>query len=160
MEQTIEKLKEQARKSSSGETGDQRAEDLESYLRNKLREYSTSLNIPQEVILEAWEKQRDYSAINYYQEANQPSIDADNVKIFETVENMLKAIGEKQFRCPVCEGISSNPYKCNSGKEVQKKPCDWKVYGFFGDLGKGIHVFCKDKMKGETIFMPLSWESN
>jgi len=28
----------------------------------------------------------------------------------------------------------------------------------FGDLGKGIFVFCKDKVAGETIFMPIAWE--
>lgn len=158
MEQTIEKLKGLARDSWSGKTGEERAERLEKYLREKLQEYSNALNIPQEEILNAWERDRDYSAINYYQEANQPSINAGDVKVFDSVEDMLQAIGEKQFRCPACDGISTNPYKCDSGKTVDKKTCDWKVYGLFGDLGKGIHVFCKDKMRGESIFMPLSWE--
>lgn len=158
MEQTIEKLKGLARDSWSGKTGEERAEKLEEYLRAKLEEYSKALNIPQDEILDAWERDRTYSAINYYQEANQPSIKAGKVKVFDSVDDMLQAIGEKQFRCPACEGISTNPYKCDSGKTVDKKTCDWKVYGLFGDLGKGIHVFCKDKMRGETIFMPLSWE--
>lgn len=79
---------------------------------------------------------------------------------------MIKTIGEKKFRCPSCGGISTNPYCCNSGLEVSKatkkkpaKVCDWKVGGLFGDLGKGIYVYCKDKMQGETIFMPISWEN-
>ncbi|MGG6309811.1 hypothetical protein [Paenibacillus macerans] len=158
MEQTIEMLKGLARDSWSGKTGEERAESLEKYLRTKLQEYSDALNIPQEEILEAWERDRTYSAINYYQDSNQPSIKAGKVKVFETVGHMLQAIGEKKFRCPSCEGISTNPYICDSGETVDKKTCDWKVYGLFGDLGKGIHVFCKDKMRGETIFMPLSWE--
>ena len=159
MEQTIEKLKGLARDSWSGRTGEERAEQLEKYLREKLADYSSALDIPQEEILRAWEEQRTYSAINYYQECNQPSIKAGKVKVFDSVDDMLKAIGDKQFRCPACEGISNNPYKCNSGKEMSKgKVCDWNVGGLFGDLGKGTHVFCKDKMRGETIFTPVSWE--
>src|SRR5690606_20032443 len=116
MEQTIEKLKGLARDSWDGKIGEQRAIELEKYLREKLAEYSNALDIPQEEILKSWEEDRTYSAINYYQEANQPSIKADKVKIFETVEEMLKAIGDEKFRCPSCEGVSTNPYLCNSGE--------------------------------------------
>lgn len=159
VEQIIEKLKEQARKSWDGEIGERRAVELEKYLRRKLEEYSNALGIPQKEILEAWEKDRTYSAINYYQEANQPSIKADKVKVFENVEEMLEAIGEKKFRCPCCNGISTNPYECNSDQEMSKgKTCNWKAYGLFGDLGKGVYVYIKDQLKGETIFMPISWE--
>lgn len=158
LEQTIEELKGEARDSWSGKTGEERAERLEQYLRDKLQEYSEALNIPQEEVLESWERNRTYSAINYYQDSNQPSIKAGKVKIFDSVEDMLQAIGEKKFRCPSCDGVSTSPYECNSGITVDKKKCDWKVYGLFGDLGKGINVFCKDKMSGNTIFMPLSWE--
>ena len=81
------------------------------------------------------------------------------IKVFETVEDMLKSIGKKELRCHSCGGISTSPYKCNSGLEMSKgKTCDWNVGGLFGDLGKGISVYCKDKLKGETIFMPIDWE--
>jgi hypothetical protein len=159
MERIIEKLKEQARNSWSGETGERRAEDLEKYLRSKLKEYSIALNIPQEKILNAWEQDRTYSAINYYQEANQPTITSDKVRVFNTVDELLQTIGEKEFRCSSCNHISTNPYKCNSGKEMSKgKVCDWNVGGLFGDLGKGVFVYIKEKLKGETIFMPITWE--
>lgn len=159
MEQTIEKLKQQARDSWDGETGEQRAADLEYYLRNKLEEYSNALGIPQEELLKSWETDRDYSAINYYQEANQPSIKADKVRVFETVEEFIQKVGKPEFRCPSCNGISTSPYSCNSGEEMSPgKTCDWKVYGLFGDMGKGIHIYVKDQLKGETIFMPVSWE--
>lgn len=158
MEQTIEMLKGLARDSWSGKLGEQRASNLEKYLRAKLYEYSEALGVPQEEILAAWEEKRDYSAINYYQECNQPSIKAGKVRVFETVADMLQAIGDREFRCPACEGVSTKAYECDTKKKVEGKTCDWKVYGLFGDLGKGIHVFCKDKMRGETIFMPVSWE--
>jgi hypothetical protein len=161
MEQIIESLKQKARDSWSGEVGEQRAMNLEKYLRAKLEEYSNALGISQEELLNAWERDRDYSAINYYQECNQPAIKSDKVRIFETVEDMLKSIGDGKFRCPACGGISTNPYKCNSGLKMSKgKVCDWNVGGLFGDLGKGIFVYCKDKLRGETIFMPISWENN
>ena len=161
MEKIIEKLKQQARDSWSGRTGEERAENLEKYLRSKLEEYSKALRISQEEILNAWEKDRDYTAINYYQEGKQPSIKSDKVKVFETFEDMLKVLGKKEFRCPSCGGISSNPYECNSGLKMSKgKICDWKSYGLFGDLGKGVFVYCKDKLKGETIFMPIAWENS
>jgi hypothetical protein len=38
------------------------------------------------------------------------------------------------------------------------KTCDWKVYGLFGHLGKGIFVFVKEKVAGKNIFMPVAWE--
>lgn len=159
MEQTIEKLKGLARDSWDGKIGEQRAIELEKYLREKLAEYSNALDIPQEEILKSWEEDRTYSAINYYQEANQPSIKADKVKIFETVEEMLKAIGDEKFRCPSCEGVSTNPYLCNSGELAHEGgKCNWSVNGLFGDLGKGVYVYVKDKLKGETIFLPISWE--
>ena len=159
MEQIIEKLKQQARESWNGELGEQRAARLEEYLRTKLDEYSKATGLLQEEILKSWETHRNYSAINYYQESNQPSIKSGKVKVFDTVENMISAIGEKKFRCHSCGGISTNPYECNSGIKTKGKVCDWKVYGLFKDLGKGVFVYCKDKVIGETIFMPLSWEN-
>ena len=159
MEQIIEKLKDEARRSWSGREGENRATKLENYLRTKLEEYSNALGIPQEDILKAWENDRDYSAINYYQEANQPSIKSEKVKVFDTVDELLQAVGEMKFRCPACDGISTNPYKCNSGLELHEgKKCDWKVYGLFGDLGKGVYVFIKEKMRGENMFTPITWE--
>jgi len=159
MEQTIKKLKEEARNSWDGEIGEDRAKKLEEYLTGKLEEYSNVLGVPKEEVLKSWEDDRTYSAINYYQEANQPTIDSDKVKVFKNIEDMLQKIGEKKFRCPSCNGISTNPYDCNSGDEMlEGKTCDWKVGGLFGDLGKGVSIYIKDILKGETIFMPIAWE--
>lgn len=125
---------------------------------DRAKSYEEKLGLNWEDILNSWEIDRSYWYMNYYQEANQPEINSDRVQVFETVEEMLKSIGEKEFRCPACGGVSTNPYQCNSGIEENGKVCDWKVYGLFGDLGKGILVYCKDQLRGETIFMPLSWE--
>lgn len=48
--------------------------------------------------------------------------------------------------------------ECRGNIKDGGKVCDWKVYGLFGGLGKDVFVFCKDKLKGERMFMPLAWE--
>lgn len=120
---------------------------------DRAKHYGEKTGLDWEDILDSWEEDRSYWYMNYYQDCNQPEIKGDKVKVFETVKDMINSIGEKRFRCPSCGGISTDPYKCNGG-------CDWKVYGLFGDLGKGVFVYCKDKLKGETIFMPLAWEQD
>ena len=160
MEKMIETIKDEARRSWSGEIGEKRATEVEKYLRNKLKDYSDVTGLTQEEILKAWESHRNYSAINYYQECMQPSIKSGRVKVFNTTEEMMASIGDMKFRCPACEGISTNPYRCDSGIENKGKTCDWNVGGLFGDLGKGVFVYCKDKVIGETIFTPIAWEDD
>jgi hypothetical protein len=122
--------------------------------------YAAKTGLEAADILDAWEKDRTYWYINYYQDSNQPEIKADKVRVFETVEGLMSTIGKPEFRCPMCGGISKSPYACDSGKEVGKgKTCDWKAYGLFGTLGKGISVFVKKEIRIETIFMPVSWEA-
>lgn len=126
---------------------------------DRAKQYGEKLNVPWEEVLDSWEQKRSYWYMNYYQECNQPEISSNNTRVFETVDEMLHAIGEHKFRCPACGGISTDPYECNSGLEIEKgKTCDWKVYGLFRDMGKGVFVYCKDKLTGNTIFMPVSWE--
>lgn len=125
---------------------------------DRAKHYGEKLGLNWENVLASWEADREYWYMNYYQNCNQPEIKGDSVRIFETVEEMLQSIGEKKFRCPACGGVSTSPYECNSGIYSHEEICDWKVYGLFGDLGKGVFVYCKDKLKGETIFKPLAWE--
>jgi hypothetical protein len=120
--------------------------------------YAKKTGIPAERILDAWEKERDYWYMNFYQDCNQPLLDAKNVRVFDTMDDLKAAIGNKGFRCPACGGISKSPYECDSGIELEKgKICDWKVYGLLGDLGKGVFVFVKSEIKGNRIFMPIGW---
>lgn len=128
---------------------------------DRAKHYSEKLGLNWKDILNSWENQRDYWYMNYYQEAHQPKIEGNNVRVFETVDEMLASIVEMKFRCPACGGISTDPYACNSGLEIKKgKICDWKAYGLFGTLGKGVTVYCKDKLRSETIFMPVAWEED
>lgn len=128
---------------------------------DRAKEYATVTGLDWNDILDVWEEKRDYWYMNYYQDSNQPHLDKGNVYIFENVNEALKAFGETGFRCTACGGISSNPYECDCGeKDKIGKKCDWKSYGFFGCMGKGAYVFLKDKMLGQTIFMPVGWEND
>ena len=118
-------------------------------------------------ILTAWERQRNYWHQNYYQDAKQPRIHGDAVRIFQSRSDLLAAIGDDGFRCPYCHGISTDPYECNSGEMVDlindspdQAICNWKSYGLFRDLGKGTFVFVKDLMKIDSFFMPVAWTTN
>ena len=121
---------------------------------DRAKHYEEKLGISWKEILKSWEDDRTYWFMNYYQDAEQPLIDSDNVFVFETVEELREKCGQ-QFICPCCKGISTDPYECNSGKKIgKKKICDWKSYGLFQhDL-----VFCyvKSMKKGTKIFMPVS----
>lgn len=127
---------------------------------DRANHYSNMSGIDATGILEKWENDRDYWYMNYYQECNQPKFEGDNIRIFDTVEEFKKSGIEKGFRCPHCNGISINPVTCNSGIKINGKICDWKAYGLFGTLGKGIFVFIKERLEGHTIFYPIAWESN
>jgi hypothetical protein len=120
--------------------------------------YAEKTGLTAEAILDAWERDRDYWYMNYYQDANQRKIEGDNVRVFETLAEFLGAITKAGFRCPACGGVSKSPYECDSGVKLKDKVCDWKVYGLFKDLGKGITVFVKEKVAMELIFMPIAWE--
>jgi hypothetical protein len=128
---------------------------------NRVNHYADKTGLPSSDILDSWEKRRDYWYMGYYQDANQPEIKGDKVRVFENREALAASIGNAGFRCPACNGISQNPTKCDTGLEMSKgKICDWKAYGLFGTLGKGVTVFLKDGMILGQIFYPIAWEVN
>lgn len=126
---------------------------------DRAKHYAEKTGLSWQEILSAWENERGYWYLNYYQDCNQPEIKSDKVRVFETVKELNKSIRDSGFRCPCCNGISKSPYKCSSGiKRSDGKICDWNVNGLLGDLGKGVYVYCKDKVRGEHMFMPVEWE--
>lgn len=148
---------------NSGRTEEERLKVLE-FAVERAKHYEEKTGVSASEMLTAWESRRKYWYMNYYQNANQPLID-ESVRVFDNTEQMLEAIGQTGFRCPNCEGVSRNPYTCKSGVKVpllnsggKPETCDWKVYGLFGSLGKGVYVFVKSELKGENIFMPIAWE--
>lgn len=131
----------------------------------RAKHYEEKTGIPAGDMLTSWESHRSYWYMNYYQDCNQPLIEGDSVRVFDTVDDLRDAIGKDGFRCPKCKGVSRDPYECDSGVKVQllnsggkAEPCNWKVYGLFRDLGKGVFVFVKSELRGQNIFKPIAWE--
>lgn len=149
--------------SDSGRDVDERMSKLK-FAVERAKHYEEKTGVSAIKILDSWENERDYWYMNYYQDANQPLIQSETVKVFKTKEELKESIGTHGFRCPYCNGVSKNPYACDSQIRVKSlgskklKACDWKVYGLFGHLGKGIHVFVVSEAKGNDIFMPIAWE--
>lgn len=154
----IEKCEQLARESWGGQEGENRAKKVGGFLRETLANYSKVLGFSEDKIMHAIEERRNYCVNNYYQRANFPKLD-ENIKIYETKDDLFKECPSKEFICPSCEGVSTDPQQCNSGKETSKgKTCDWKSYGLFGTAGKGYKFIIKDEflIGGVVwdIFMP------
>lgn len=159
MQELLKEIGQKAYDSWKGATGEQRRKEVLDLLAVKLPHYSEKLGIPQEQILLAWEKAKNVNTVNWYQESRFPNL--DEVIVLDTLEQFHEKFPSNKSICPCCSGESTDYYECNSGKVIDKKGkvCDWKVYGLFGDMGKGVKVFVKDKFiespKPTTIFKPI-----
>lgn len=123
--------------------------------------YAEKTGMPVAELLDAWERDRSYWYMNYYQDAQQPEIKDDSVRVFDTPEDFKASVGKTGFRCPNCKGVSRDPQTCNSGDEMDAgKVCDWKAYGLFRTLGEGITIFVKADVRMVHIFMPVAWEKS
>lgn len=102
--------------------------------------------------LEIITKSANISYCNWFQNANLPKI--DNVYVYKNAEDFFTKHPEKKYICPKCEWVSTNPCECNAWW------CDWKVYGLFSDLWKGISIFFTDEIensgKPQKIFKPIN----
>ena len=134
--------------------------DKFAWVLERARHYAEKLGLEPGVILDKWEEGRSYWYMNYYQDSRQPLLDSDNVRVFDSHDTLMQSVGDAGFRCPRCGGVSNSPYECNSGLEMEPgQVCDWKSWGLFGTLGKGVYVFVRDVIQGEHIFMPIAWEA-
>jgi len=141
----------------SGEEGQRRAARVQALLDRVLPEYAAVLGLTHDEVLAAIEAKRTYAAMNYYQDANFPKL--GDVTVFDTPEAFIAAYPSRKYTCPACAGISTDPYECNSGTARENgKPCDWKSYGLFGTMGKGLRVVVKSTFlehpRVHEIFMP------
>lgn len=129
------------------------------FIIQRSKQWAGVLNIPYYEIIDKWLAKCNYSMVNYFQDCNQPELD-ENTRIFETLDDFSKSTGGDGFRCPHCGEMSTDFTDCTSTLKVNGKLCDWKSYGFFGCLGKGVFIFIKETFAYATIFMPIAWEAN
>lgn len=135
------------------------------WIKARVAHYEEKTGIPGEKILERWEADRSYWYMNFYQDANQPTL--DKVRVFPTVEVLRESVGDKGFRCPSCGGVSKDSTECDSGLMIgegkKAHVCNWKAYGFLGTMGKGVDILVIDTPDGGFrqghYFMPVAWES-
>lgn len=131
----------------------------------RARHYAEKLNVLPSNVLDRWEADRTYWYMNYYQEANQPLITDKNVKVFDTYEEFQKSLKARGYRCPLCNGVSTQSGTCNAGTMIPNGPgkdnnkkCDWKVNGLLQFPNSTVFVLIKEDLRGDRIFIPLSWE--
>jgi len=143
-----------------GPTGRQRVVDKVTFICERIPQYAKIMDKTELEALEILAKARTCNYVNYFQDANIPNL--SDVYVFDTLDDLKARFPSKKYCCPRCEGISTDPQVCNSGIIIDKKKkqeCDWKVYGLFGDLGKGIRVLVKSKSpdypRPITIFKPI-----
>lgn len=117
---------------------------------NRARCYSAITGLAVNDIIDSWEEDRDYWYMNYYQDSNQPIL-PDQLYLFQTMQEMRDALGT-EFECPNCGKTITSPIECPC--------CEWKSYGLFGTIGKGMYVFCIEKLKGQQIFRSKNFFEN
>jgi len=59
--------------------------------------YAEKLGTTVEAVMEAWETDRSYWYMNYYQDSNQPLIEGDDVRVFDTPEDFRKGDGTRVY---------------------------------------------------------------
>lgn len=155
-------IAESARKSWPGKEGERRAAHVIELIEAKAPVYAAAFGIDKSELLALWEEQRSVNAVNHYQESKLP--DLTDVRIYDSREAFMAAVPSGKFRCPACNGESTDPQECNSGLKADGETCNWKSYGFFGTLGKGVNVLIKEWKLQRTvpleIFMPVDFEKD
>jgi len=148
---TYNEIIEKARLTWPGAEGDERAERVKQIVDTRLENYSNVTGFSKEEILIALERARDVNTVNFYQANRLPLL--ENTHFFDTLSDLKEKFPSGKYICPNCEKISTDPYRCT------QPDCDWKVYGLFGDLGKGIKIIVKelflDHPFPEAMFKPI-----
>lgn len=149
----IEKFKKDENWNTLNKDGSRRFDEKLIWIRQMVEQYARKLNISLDDVVDNFEKNRDYSWPNYYQEANFPNLDEiEDVTIYETLEDFN--LKNKKFRCPACGNVYSHPTECEH-RIKNDGICDWTAGGLF-QLGLH-HVVIKDKsLVPIAIFNPVN----
>lgn len=133
-------------RTKGGGWNDERLPKLIQFIEQRAAHYAKKLGVSFDEVVDAWEKNRDYSAVNYYQNANFPEITAD-VLLMNSVDQFKEFCQGKGFICGSCGKNTKSPYECK---------CGWKTYGLFGPGKTATFIVLRPAMRGEWIFRPAA----
>jgi hypothetical protein len=141
-----------------GQVGLERVVKTVNFLCEIVPQYAKVMDKSNVETLEILAKSRNCNYTNYFQECNLPKL--SDVYIFETENDFFEKFPSKEYQCPSCSKISTDYQKCNSDyTDKNGVVCNWKVYGLFGSMGKGIKVLVKDRFtdipKPIMMFKPI-----
>lgn len=131
LQELINTFKNDERWNTVNRDGSRRFDKEIAWIESMVRDYADKLKMPVDRVVELTEARRDYSWPNYYQPANFPPIDSDNIfGVFETAEAFKEHIQQnyKGFKCPRCGNVGNNPQECDH-RIAKDGVCDWTSYG-------------------------------
>lgn len=154
LDELIEKFENDSDWNAANADGRRRFDKKLKWLRDMVLQYAGKLSIPVDDVVDNFEKNRDYSWPNYYQEANFPNFEkVESITVYETLDDFNQK--NKHFRCPKCGNIGSNPVNCEHRIKKDGK-CDWTAGGLF-EIGLH-HVVIKDRgLVPIGIFEPVDF---
>lgn len=123
----------------------------------RAQQYADKLGVTREEVLAAWEQDRDYWYVNYYQDCNQPDLTGRNVVTLEQWEAEGERLYGKnrlewRFKCPTCGHVQTpqefkaagiDPHEayqnCASRHGLGgKETCKWTVGGLLRRGGRYV----------------------
>jgi len=155
LQELLEKLRNDKMWNTENRDGSRRFDKEIAWIEEMIKQYSEKLGLSTDKTTELMEAQRDYSWPNYYQPANFPPLDSDNIiGVFDTVDafNLHFKRTYKGFKCPRCGNIGRHPQECEH-RIAKDGVCDWASYGLFKS---GIQVVILESgIKPIDIFPPV-----
>jgi hypothetical protein len=137
---------------------------LENFIRETVNQYAEQLDYTPFCILSAFEEFRKGTGkrcIDFYKKTRFPNL--GTVIVFESAKDFNECFSSQKYRCPACDGISTDPYICNAGTiRADGTPCTWEADGYFGTLGKGFRFLIRTGFLVRpivyNIFAPIELE--
>lgn len=129
--------------------------DKYKFVLDRAAEYAEALGVTRDEVLCAWEENRNYCYMNYYQDCNQPSLKGTQkvIKVADWLKELKSRFGEDsedwKFVCPSCGhvqsvadfkaiGVDGNKAYCecisrykNIDGKTDKKACKYTICGLF-----------------------------
>jgi hypothetical protein len=128
-ETTIEKFTNDKSWNTLERDGSRRMTSKIEWIKERVKYYAETLSMSKDKVMEYFEKERNYSWPNYYQENKFPKIDSKTmVGIFDTKKDFFDKY--PTFKCPKCGTISEYPSFCIHRKK-EDGICNWTAGGLF-----------------------------